>query len=197
MIAVSERRLSKKCILITGGARSGKSHFAYELATKPGELVLFVATAEAGDEEMKRRIEEHKRERPEGWSTVEVTTHIGGHIKRKIGRARVVIVDCITLLINNIFNEYSYQTDEQIDASALEGEVESEINELVECIDQVAASFIIVTNEVGLGLVPANKISRLYRDLLGRANQILAERADEVYFMVAGFPVRIKPVKPS
>ena len=185
--------MSKKCILITGGARSGKSRFAQELALKSGEPVLFVATAAAGDEEMKLRIEEHKRERSVDWRTLEATTHIGSHIRQKIGGNRVVVVDCITLLVNNIFNQYSQQTDEQIDAPLIEKEVTSEIGELVECINQVDASFIIVTNEVGLGLVPANKVSRLYRDLLGRANQILAERADEVYLMVAGLPVKIKP----
>ena len=187
--------MSKKCILITGGARSGKSRFAQELASKLGEPVLFVATAVAGDEEMKRRIEEHQRERSPTWSTLEVTTHIGSRIKQKIGKAQAVVIDCITLLVNNIFNQHSHQTDKQIDALRIEKEVINEINELVKCIDQVDASFIIVTNEVGLGLVPANKVSRLYRDLLGKANQMLAERADEVYLMVAGLPVPIKPAK--
>jgi len=188
-------KLSKKCILITGGARSGKSRFAQELASKSGEPVLFVATAVAGDEEMKRRIEEHQRERSPAWRTLEVTTNIGSHVKQKIGKAQVVIVDCVTLLINNIFNQQSYQTGEQINATLIEKKITTEITALVKCIDQVDASFIIVTNEVGLGLVPTNKVGRLYRDLLGRANQILAERADEVYLMVAGLPVPIKPAK--
>ena len=174
-------------ILMIGGARSGKSRFAVELAPKLGEPVLFVATAVAGDEEMQRRIEEHQRARPASWSTLEVTTHVGNRILQKIGGAQVVIVDCITLLVNNIFSQYGDQTSEQ--------EVASEISELVECINRVDASFIIVTNEVGTGLVPANEVGRLYRDLLGRANQLLAERADEVYLMVAGLPVPIKPAK--
>ena len=157
--------------------------------------MLFVATAEAGDEEMKQRIEEHQRERPAGWSTLEATTHIGSHIGQKIGGARVVVVDCITLLVNNIFSQYSDQSSQQIDAPLIEEKLIGEINELVECINQVDASFIIVTNEVGLGLVPANRVGRLYRDLLGRANQILAQRADEIYLMVAGLPVLIKPAK--
>ena len=155
--------------------------------------MLFVATAEAGDEEMRQRIEEHQRERPADWSTLEVTTHIGSHIRQKIGGARVVVVDCITLLVNNIFSQYS----DQIDAHLIEEMLIAEINELVECINQVDASFIIVTNEVGLGLVPANRVGRLYRDLLGRANQILAQCADEIYLMVAGLPVPIKPARLS
>ncbi len=155
--------------------------------------MLFVATAVAGDEEMRQRIEEHQRARSADWNTVEVTTRVGSQIEQKIGRAKVVIVDCITLLVNNIFD----QSGEQIDALLIEKKVNSEISELVECIKRVDASFIIVTNEVGLGLVPANKVGRLYRDLLGKANQMLAEVADEVYLMVAGLPVLIKPARDS
>jgi len=182
-------------ILIIGGARSGKSRFAQELALKLGEPVLFVATAVAGDEEMRHRIEEHQRARPTAWSTLEVTTHIGNEILQKIGRAQVVIIDCITLLVNNIFSQYGSQTGEQIDAPRIEKKLTAEINELVECINRVDASFIIVTNEVGQGLVPANRVGRLYRDFLGRANQILAQQADKIYLMVAGLPVPIKPVE--
>jgi adenosylcobinamide kinase/adenosylcobinamide-phosphate guanylyltransferase len=184
-----------KTILITGGARSGKSRFAQELALKSGKPVLFVATAEAGDEEMRERIEEHRRKRPSTWNTLEVTTRIGNEILKKVGGAQVVIVDCITLLVNNILSQFADQTDEQIDASLIEKEVTREINELVECIDRLDTSFVIVTNEVGMGLVPANRIGRLYRDLLGKANQLLAQRADEVYLMVAGLPVLIKPAR--
>jgi len=182
-----------KNILIIGGARSGKSHFVQELAQRLGKPVLFVATAVAGDEEMRQRIKEHQRARSAAWSTLEVTTHIGNQISQKIGEAQVVIVDCITLLVNNIFSQYIDQTSEQIDASLIEKKVTSEISELVECINHIDASFIIVTNEVGMGLVPANKMGRLYRDLLGKTNQLLAQGADEVYLMVAGLPVQIKP----
>ena len=157
--------------------------------------MLFVATAVAGDEEMRHRIEEHQRTRPPAWHTLEVTTHVGNQILQKVGRTQVVIIDCITLLVNNIFSQYSTQIGEQIDASSVEKELATEINELIECISRIDASFIIVTNEVGLGLVPANRMGRLYRDLLGRTNQILVQRADEVYLMIAGLPVQIKPAK--
>ena len=181
-----------KNILITGGARSGKSHYAQELALKSPQPVLFVATAEAGDEEMRQRIEEHKRARPSTWGTIEVTTHVGSQILQKRGKAQTVIVDCITLLINNIFCRHSDPTGKAIDASLIEKEVVAEIEELVDCLHQIDASFIIVTNEVGLGLVPANRMSRLYRDLLGKANQILAKQVDEIHLMVAGWPLPIK-----
>jgi len=183
-----------KTILITGGARSGKSHFAQELALKSGKKVLFVATAEAGDEEMRQRIREHQLSRPQVWGTLEVTIHVGNEILNKAGGAEVIIIDCITMLVNNIFNRYADRTTEQIDAALVDGEVTREIGNLVDCFKSLDASFIIVTNEVGTGLVPANPIDRLYRDLLGKANRLLAERVDEVYLMVAGLPVLVKPV---
>ena len=184
-----------KSTLIIGGARSGKSHFAQELAIKSAQPVLFVATAEAGDEEMRQRIENHQKARPAGWETLEVSTHIGSQIRRKIGKAQTVIVDCITLLVNNVFNQCGNPTGESIDSPLIEKEVTAEIDELVDCINQVKPDFIIVTNEVGLGLVPADEMSRLYRDLLGRANQILAQHAEEVLLMVAGIPVPVKTLK--
>ena len=189
--------LDKKVVLIIGGARSGKSRFAQRLAPELGEPVLFVATAEAGDEEMKQRIEEHKRERPADWSLLEVTSHVGSRIGEKLGGAQVVVVDCITLLVGNILSQYIDLGSEQIDAQFIEEKIIAETNELVECIGQVDASFVIVTNEVGLGLVPDNRAGRLYRDLLGRANQVLAHSASEVYMMVAGLPVRIQSDNPS
>ena len=181
--------------LIIGGARSGKSNYAQELALKCPQPVLFVATAEANDEEMRQRIEEHKKVRPSTWRTLEVTTHIGNRICQEIGEMQTVIVDCVTLLVNNIFSRYFNSSMELGDATIVEKEVIAEISELVDCISQVDARFIIVTNEVGLGIVPAISMSRLYRDLLGRANQILAQHTDEVYLMVAGLPVKIKPTR--
>jgi len=181
-------------ILLIGGAGSGKSHFAQELALKLGEPVLFVATAVAGDEEMRKRIDQHRQKRPPAWSTLEVTTDVGKNIFKKIGDAKVVIVDCITLLANNILNQYSDQ-DKPIKVPLVEKRLTAEIEELIECTKKLDASFIIVTNEVGLGVVPPSRLGRLYRDLLAKANQKLTEAADEVYLMVAGLALPIKPAK--
>lgn len=153
-----------------------------------------MATAVAGDEEMLKRIDQHRRKRPPAWSTLEVTTEVGKNILKKIGGAQVVIIDCITLLANNIFSQYSDQ-GEQINAPLIEKKLNAEIEELIECTKQLDAHFIIVTNEVGLGVVPPSRLGRLYRDLLARANQKLAEAADEVYLMVAGLAVPIKPAR--
>ena len=177
-----------KTTLIIGGARSGKSTLAQEMALKAGGNVLFVATAEAGDEDMKKRIEMHRKSRPAGWTTLEVTRHVGSRITRNKTRVKTVIIDCITLLVNNIFMRY----DENTDADLAQKEVTAEIKALLDCIDRSDARFIIVTNEVGLGIVPADRVSRIYRDMLGRANQILAEYADEVLLLAAGIPLAIK-----
>jgi adenosylcobinamide kinase/adenosylcobinamide-phosphate guanylyltransferase len=177
-----------KVTLVTGGARSGKSTYAQETAMKAGMPVLFVATAEAGDEDMRKRIEAHRNSRPVEWSTLEATSHIGSRIIKNIGKAKLVIVDCITLLVNNIFMQY----DETTGTDIAEKGVMAEIKELIDCVDRVEADFIIVTNETGLGIVPADRVSRLYRDILGRANQRLAQRADEVYMLIAGIPLAVK-----
>jgi adenosylcobinamide kinase / adenosylcobinamide-phosphate guanylyltransferase len=184
----------KRVILLLGGARSGKSRFAQDLAVKTAQKVLFVATAEAGDEDMRLRIEKHKQNRPAGWRTLETGDHLGSRIEAEIRDEQAVIIDCITLLVNNIFCRYDEKQFENIAVSVLEKQVISEMNELQTCFEKVEADFIIVSNEVGLGLVPDNRMGRLYRDILGRANQILAQCSSEVYLMVAGIPLRVKPL---
>ncbi|MFH1382408.1 MAG: bifunctional adenosylcobinamide kinase/adenosylcobinamide-phosphate guanylyltransferase [Chloroflexota bacterium] len=184
--------------MLIGGARSGKSRYAQEMAEKSGQVVLFVATAEAGDEEMRHRIAKHRQVRPKTWRTLEATRNIGRQLRRKIGQAQMVIIDCITLLVSNILTRYTDETGEPTaGAEVIEQEVTTEIDGLIETMNSVDASFIIVTNEVGEGLVPPNAIGRLYRDLLGRANQMLARQADEVYLMVAGLPLKVKPTEHS
>jgi adenosylcobinamide kinase/adenosylcobinamide-phosphate guanylyltransferase len=173
-----------KNILITGGARSGKSRFAQQLAAEAGGNVLFIATAEAKDEDMRLRIEAHRQARPAGWKTLEAPLEVSGIIGQHIGEVEIVIIDCITMLVANIMLQDTGK------ASAEELAL-TEIEALVDRMDRIGATFILVTNEVGLGIVPDNALGRRYRDCLGRANQMLAQRADEVYLMVMGIPVRL------
>ena len=184
-----------KKVLITGGARSGKSLLAEELAGKAGGQVLFVATASPGDEEMARRIEDHKKSRPRHWRTLEVPTNVGDNVRENIGQAKTVVVDCVTLLVSNIFGRYADEFGEVSNAALVEEVVNGEIRQLLECMATTPANFIVVTNEVGLGLVPSSKLGRMYRDLLGKANRMLAEGSDEVFLMVAGIPVKVKSGK--
>ncbi|MBN1189251.1 MAG: bifunctional adenosylcobinamide kinase/adenosylcobinamide-phosphate guanylyltransferase [Dehalococcoidales bacterium] len=184
---------TNRVVLLLGGARSGKSNYAQELAWQSGGKVLFVATAEAGNEEMRLRIEKHKQNRPAGWRTLEATGRIGSRIENEIGDAQTVIIDCITLLVSNVFCRYDEKQFEEMSDALLEQEVMDEINRLCNCLNTVSADFIIVSNEVGLGIVPENRMGRLYRDILGRANQVLASSAREVYFMAAGIPMKLKP----
>jgi len=182
----------KKITLLLGGARSGKSWYAQELAKQSGKRVLFVATAEAGDEDMRLRIEKHRLGRPAGWRTLEAPARLAARIRQEIKGEQLIIIDCITLLVNNIFCRYGDAEFETIEDSVLEKEVVAEISALQTCLENGEASCIIVSNEVGLGLVPDNRMGRLYRDILGRANQMLAQSSDEVFLMVAGIPLRVK-----
>ncbi len=183
--------MAKQCILILGGARSGKSRFAQEMAPRLGDKVLFVATGEALDEEMRQRIEEHKRDRPSSWRSAEVPTGIGRRIQEEVGDAQVVIVDCLTLLVSNVIGQCG-DDPEQISAKLVQERLTAEIDELIGCINGSTATFILVSNEVGMGLVPESRLGRLYRDFLGKVNQILAKRADRVYFMLSGIPLSLK-----
>lgn len=177
--------MAKECIFILGGARSGKSRFAQELAKKLGNKVLFIATGEPHDEEMRARIDEHKKARPKSWRTLELPTNIGRQLEVEIGDAEVVIVDCLTLLVSN-------QLGDELDYLKAEKRVLSEINGLIAGMDKLDASFIIISNEVGMGLVPKTKLGRIYRDILGKANQLIAQRSSKVYFMAASIPMKIK-----
>jgi len=155
-----------------------------------GEDVLFVATAEARDEEMRQRIEVHKQSRPSHWTTLETPTGLGTAIPERAGDARVILVDCITLMVNAVFNRFG----EHLNDAEMEKAVMEEVDGLIDCMSRLSdRDFLIVTNEVGLGLVPDNEAGRFYRDILGKANSALAVACDEVYLMVAGLPLKIKP----
>src|SRR5689334_14545736 len=179
-----------KITLILGGARSGKSSYAQRLAEEAGKSVTFIATAQALDNEMSARIQKHRAERPANWETLETQFDIAscvGQIKSK-----VVILDCITLLISNLLMQFV--KDDLVDETPFMAAVEKEINKLTRAFrahgqDQ---DWLIISNEVGLGLVPPYQMGRVYRDAIGWANQQLAREADRVIFMVAGIPTTVK-----
>ena len=176
-------------ILVLGGARSGKSRFAQQLAERlGGAAVLFVATAEAGDLEMTNRIEAHKNARPRAWDTLEVPIHVGTALAGASERFTVVLIDCVTLLASNVV----LGCGDPVDFGEAEKRMRDECNSLLAACRQRQGVVIVVSSEVGQGLVPDNRLGRIYRDVLGWTNQAIAAAADAVFLMVAGLPVEIK-----
>lgn len=174
--------------LILGGARSGKSSYAQNLAEATHQSVTFLATAQALDEEMSARIQKHRAERPVHWQTLEVPFELAAHARQI--RSEVVLVDCITLLVNNVMMQFV--KDDLVDEAPFTQAVQKEIDELVTAIRESKRHWLVISNEIGLGLVPPYQMGRVYRDVLGWANQRLARAADKVIFMVAGIPTTIK-----
>ena len=171
---------ASRIIFILGGARSGKSTFAL----KKGQTRLpkaFVATGEPFDEEMKLRIRKHRQSRGKQWTTHEVPLELTDWFQEESHHFASVVVDCMTLWLNNLLRE-----------SSRSPKVISQVKKLLKAIRLCPCQTVIVSNELGLGLVPGDAASRKFRDLAGRLNQLVAAEADEVYFLVSGLPLRVK-----
>ena len=169
--------------LVLGGARSGKSTFAERRAVESGRPVLYVATATAGDEEMAARIAAHRAARPSEWRTVEAPLDPAGAIGEHARPGDLVLLDCVTLWVSTRLLAEPVPSDAELVAA---GEA------LADAAAVKGADLVAVSNEVGLGIVPAYPLGRRYRDALGRVNQVLAARAGEAVFLVAGLPMRLK-----
>lgn len=178
---------TKELILVLGGARAGKSAFAEQLALERAGDVLYVATAVAGDEEMARRIAAHRATRPVAWRTIEAPHDVAARVAAEALPSTTVLVDCLTLLVSNLLLAHEAEGE-----SAVSDRINGEVDALLRQYEAGEATWIAVSNEVGLGLVPPTPLGRRYRDLLGRVNQRLAARADRVYLLVAGLPVELK-----
>jgi len=179
--------------LILGGARSGKSSYAEVLAPRLGRRVLYVATAEALDEEMRARVAAHRARRPAGWQTLEVPLNVGAALEAspQAAGADVILVDCLSLLVSNVLLSRWPEAPEP-DVETAMGWVQAEVDALLAARQRLGAQLVVVSNEVGLGVVPAYALGRTYRDCLGWANQALARIAGQVILMFAGLPVDLK-----
>lgn len=184
-----------KAILITGGARSGKSSYAEKLARELGGKILYIATSIPFDDEMKSRVKKHRESRPSEWDTFEGYKGLGQVISEKGGQYKGILLDCITVMVTNLLLEYpGIDCDNACYEDFQEAErlIKEEVEKLLEGIGKSEATVIMVTNEVGSGIVPENLLGRVFRDIAGRINQYIAERCDEVYITVCGIPLKLK-----
>ena len=177
---MSAAKLKTKNILILGGARSGKSAYALELAASFSKDKVFIATAEALDDEMRARIEKHKADRGSAWTTIEEPTEIIEAIAKN-KEAGLILIDCVTLWLTNLMEK-----------GLTDADILKEVSWLSAAIKETAGAVIIVSNELGHSLVSENPLGRRFTDLSGRANQKLAEATDEVYFIIAGLSTKLK-----
>jgi len=173
--------MTNKTFFITGGARSGKSAFAEQLAADISGKRAYLATAQALDAEMVARIEHHRKRRGSAWDTYEEPLAVAELLRKLAGNYQVVLLDCVTLWLSN------HMARTEKDDGIL-----AQVDDLVSALKAFSGTSIVVSNEVGLGIVPDNALARRFRDLAGILNQQIARTADEAYFLAAGIPMKIK-----
>jgi adenosylcobinamide kinase/adenosylcobinamide-phosphate guanylyltransferase len=175
-----------RIIFITGGARSGKSGFAEQRALEFGAPLGYLATAQTLDGEMAERVRRHRDRRGGEWSTVEEPLLLPQALVRCDGRYQAILVDCVTLWISNLLFKYEAAAEE------IEERIHEDLQRLKSTLHGMATPVVLVSNEVGMGIVPDNALSRMFRDIAGSANQTLAAAADEVHVVISGIPLRLK-----
>ena len=182
-----------KITLIIGGARSGKSSFAEGLL-KDKNNVIYIATASALDDEMKDRIARHKETRNKSWITIEAYKGLHKMLQDKLLDMDYILIDCITIMVSNLMLENKIDWDSvNIDTvNSIEENILEEINNFLDTAQNFSGKIIIVTNEVGMGIVPTTPMARYYRDIAGRINQMIAKISDEVYLVISGISMKIK-----
>lgn len=177
-----------RLVLITGGARSGKSSFAEKYVAGYGRKIAYIATAQVLDEEMEFRVGLHRQRRPADWDTYEAPFNAHEAVRAAAAGHDMLLFDCLTVYISNLL--CSLESIEESDRNYKL--VKNACGEIIDAVRASSATLVVVTNEVGGGIVPSNRLSREFRDLAGLANQLLAEEAQEVYLVTAGIPVNIK-----
>lgn len=178
--------------LVTGGARSGKSTYAEALVATYGDDICYIATAIAFDDGMKDRIKKHRQQRPSEWATKEAYKGLADFVENSNYDA--YILDCVTIMVTNLMFDSGYDFDviDRESINALEAEIMAEVKALLEAIKAKNANIVFVTNELGSGIVPADKMTRYFRDIAGRVNQLIGNFADTVTLVVCGQALKIK-----
>lgn len=175
---------SNSTYLITGGARSGKSSYAEKIAIESKQDVTYIATAQVYDDEMKQRVKQHINDRPSHWKTIEEPIELSRVIEESDSINKVILVDCLTMWVNNLL----MQEDDAL--------LKSEIGTFLDVIQNVSGNIILVSNEVGMGIIPMGELTRKFVDESGRLHQRLGQTVDNVLLMVAGLGVEVKGKKP-
>ncbi len=186
---------TSQIILVTGGARSGKSSFAEQITGEIGKKIAYIATSIPLDEGMKHRIKKHRESRPKEWTTYEVYNEIYKQIEIIAKEHDTIILDCITVMITNIMfdgPEINWDEIPRDEIDTLEFNISNQIDMLIKKVRENNMNCILVTNEIGMGIVPESRLARIFRDIAGRINQGVAKKADSVYLVVSGIPVKIK-----
>lgn len=190
--------MGNRIILVLGGARSGKSEFAEKLITKTAKgNIGYIATSQILDEEMKYRVILHQKRRPAEWKTYEIMHEAGDEIEAALAGADSILFDCVTMYVNNMLMDHLTHTSEETlgvsDLEMLQDNLKQDLGRMFSHIEAHREKTILfVSDELGMGIVPANAMSRVYRDLVGLANQYIANRASEVYLSVAGITIELK-----
>lgn len=180
------KQTMSRTIFITGGARSGKSRFAEQMAANHGAPLCYLATAQSLDDEMGRRIVQHQQRRGDAWHTIEEPLRLAETLANCDGQYNAVLIDCLTLWLSNLLMLHEYLGEKA------EGRILEDVLHLADTLRGMTTPVIIVSNEVGMGIVPDNKLARIFRDIAGQANQIIAAAADEAWLVASGIPLRLK-----
>ncbi|KEI15210.1 bifunctional adenosylcobinamide kinase/adenosylcobinamide-phosphate guanylyltransferase [Clostridium haemolyticum] len=184
-----------KIILVTGGARSGKSNYAENIAKDIEGKILYIATSIPFDDEMKHRVKKHKESRPEIWDTYEGYKDLDIVVREKNSLYDGMLLDCVTIMTSNFMFDYigdKIGEADNITLDKVEKKIITNFEKLLNEVNKGNSTMILVTNELGYGIVPENKLARVYRDIIGRINQYIASRASEVYLVVCGIPMKVK-----
>jgi len=172
---------SQQTHLILGGARSGKSRYAENLAKKSGKEVIYIATAKIFDDEIKKRVERHQQDRQKAWKTIEEPLYLADALSKWSLPENILLVDCLTMWVTNLLSNND------------ETQLRTEVEKLVDHVQNLPGTILFVSNEVGMGIIPMGELTRRYVDEAGRLHQQLAQRVDNVTLMVAGLPLTVKP----
>lgn len=190
-----EGKMMAEIVVVTGGARSGKSGYSESLAKNLGEKILYIATAIPFDGEMQNRIAKHQQTRPRKWETYEGYEDLHKKVFSDGEKYDGILIDCITVMITNIMFGHGDFDENSISLAVMDDieiHIKKQLSTLIEVAKDVNVPLIMVTNEVGSGIVPETKMGRVFRDLAGRVNQFIAQQADSVYLLVSGIPVKVK-----